>query len=220
MRSIFEGAAMSRVYQAAALGAMAALLGGTLYLVTAREGNNGDVFAQCRSTAISGGAGAIGGPFTLVHEGGQRVSDADIITEPSLVYFGYTFCPDICPFDAARNADAVDLLAEKGISATPVFITIDPARDTPEVLAEFSAAMHPKMIGLTGSDEEVRAAAQTYRVYFGKREGEDPEFYLMEHTTFTYLALPGHGVVEFFRRETSAEDMAASAACFVKAAGI
>jgi protein SCO1/2 len=81
------------------------------------------------------------------------------------------------------------------------------------VVAEFADAMHPKMIGLTGSPEQVRAASQAYRTYFRKQEG-DPEFYLVDHSTFSYLVLPGHGVVEVFRRETTAEEMAKAVVCF------
>ena len=177
-----------------------------------------DRFAQCRSGQVAGGAGAIGGPFELVNAKGETVTDAQVIIEPTLLYFGYTFCPDVCPFDASRNAQAVDILAERGISATPVFITVDPARDTPEVVGEF-AQMHPKMIGLTGSDEQVRAASQAYRTYFRRNEPEgDSRFYLVDHSTFTYLVLPGAGFVEFFRREDTAEGMADAVACFVEAA--
>ncbi|MBU2358146.1 MAG: SCO family protein, partial [Alphaproteobacteria bacterium] len=104
---------------------------GVTYLVTL---GRGDV-AQCFNGAVAGGA--IGGPFTLVNGAGQTVTDADVITEPTLVYFGYSFCPDVCPIDNARNAAAVDILADEGYSATPVFITIDPARDTPEVMQDY-----------------------------------------------------------------------------------
>ena len=99
----------------------------------------------------------------------------------------------------------------------PVFITIDPARDTPEVVADFSANLHPKMIGLTGSEEQVKAASAAYKTYFRKQASEDPDFYLMDHSTFTYLMLPGSGFVDFFRRDITSEQMAESVACFVQA---
>ena len=101
------------------------------------SGGEQDQFAQCRKAAVAGGAGAIGGPFTLVSETGATVTDKDVITKPSLLYFGYTFCPDVCPLDNARNVEAVSLLEESGYEVTPVFISIDPDRDTPEVLADF-----------------------------------------------------------------------------------
>lgn len=186
---------------------------------------SGDLFAGCRTSTIAGGVAAIGGPFSLVSETGETVSDADIITKPSLIYFGYTFCPDVCPMDAARNASAVDLLAEQGHDVQPVFITIDPNRDTPEVLARFTDYMHPEMVGLTGSQEQVKAASQAYKTYYARR-GEDDDFYLMDHSVFTYLVLPGHGFVEFFRgapggpggEGVSEREVADKAACFIEAA--
>jgi protein SCO1/2 len=207
---------MTRIYAISAVALVAAMLGGIGYMILTGPSGD-DPFAQCRTTRIAGGMDAIGGPFTLVNAEGETVTDADVITEPTILYFGYTFCPDICPFDNARNADAVDLLAEMGVSATPMFISIDPERDTPEVVGAFAANMHPKMIGLTGSPEQVRAASQAYRTYFRKQEG-DPDYYLVDHSTFTYLVLPSHGVVEVFRRETTPEEMAKAVACFAEAA--
>lgn len=208
---------MTRIYAISALALVAAMLGAMGYLMLTINASD-DPFARCRSTQIASGTASIGGPFTLVNGQGVAVTDADVITEPTIVYFGYTFCPDVCPLDAARNAEAIDLLAERDISATPVFISIDPERDTPEVVAEYAFYMHPKMIGLTGSPEQVRAASQVYRTYYSKQEG-DPDYYVMNHSTFSYLVLPGHGFVEFFRRETGAEEMAETVACFVGAAG-
>ncbi len=207
---------MKRLYAAVALAGVAALLGTMGYLVL--TGRNDDPFAPCRSAQVAGGAGALGGPFALTAPDGRRMTEADVIAGPTILYFGYTFCPDVCPLDTARNAAAVDLLEERGILVTPVFITVDPARDTPEVVGEFAAYIHPRMLGLTGTPEEVRAAAQAYRVYFRANEG-DPLTYLVDHSTFSYLALPGHGVVEVFRRETTPEQMADAVACFVGRAG-
>ena len=189
---------------------IAALLGGLGYFILSDRGDAR--FAHCRETAI---AGAIGGPFELVDHTGRTVTDGDLIDRPTLIYFGYTFCPDVCPWDAARNARAVDLLAEQGKAAQPVFISVDPERDTPEVLARFAGNLHPEMIALTGSLEQVRAASQAYRTFFRRHEGD--EFYLVDHSTFSYLALPGHGVVEVFRRTQSAEEIAEAVACFVDA---
>ncbi len=174
-----------------------------------------DQFAQCRSSQVAGGAAAIGGPFELVNAAGETVTHSDVITEPTLVYFGYTFCPDICPMDLARNADAVDVLAENGQSVTPVFISIDPTRDTPEVVGDFAFNLHEKMIGLTGSQEQVKAASKAYKTYY-KKQGDDPDYYLMDHSIFTYLVLPEHGFLEFFRREDMPEQMAEKVSCFVE----
>lgn len=175
---------------------------------------SGDQFASCRSSAVAGGVGQIGGPFNLLDSAGKTVTDADVITAPSLVYFGYTFCPDVCPMDTIRNAEAVDVLEENGKTATPVFISIDPKRDTPEVVGDYAEAIHPRMIGLTGSPEQVKAASRAYRTYYQAHDDDD-EYYLVDHSTMTYLVLPEHGVVEFFRRDVGPEALAAKAACFI-----
>ena len=124
--------------------------------------NAADKYAQCKNSAVAGGDD-LGGPFELINTNGQTVTDKDIITEPSLVYFGYTYCPDVCPMDVSRNAAAVDVLADRGLSVTPVFISIDPKRDTPKVVGEFVSYMHPKMVGLTGTPDQVKAASDAYR---------------------------------------------------------
>lgn len=189
-------------------------LSGGLFLAT-QVSKDDDRFAQCRSSTVAGGAGAIGGPFTLVNGDGATVTDADVITEPSLIYFGYTFCPDVCPLDVARNVVAVEILEEQGMSVTPVFISIDPKRDTPEVVGDFATNMHDRMIGLTGSAEQVDAASKAYRTYYRAQAG-DEDYYLVDHSTFSYLVLPEHGFVEFFRREIRPEQMAETISCFVE----
>lgn len=177
--------------------------------------SNDDQFAQCRSSAIAGGTDQIGGPFTLIDQTGAEVTSDALVTKPTLIYFGYTFCPDVCPLDTSRNAEATDILDEKGIEITPVFISVDPARDTPEVVGDFAANLHERMIGLTGSPAQVKAASQAYRTYYKAHPAED-DFYLVDHSTFSYLVLPEHGFVEFFRRELTPEQMADGVACFVE----
>lgn len=175
-----------------------------------------DPLAQCRIGAIAGGQAAIGGPFELVDEDGVAVTDKDVITEPSILYFGYTFCPDVCPMDTSRNAEAVAILEERGTMVKPVFISIDPARDTPEVVKEFTDVMHPRMLGLTGTPAQVKAASQAYRTYYKKQDGEDEEYYLVDHSTYSYLVFPEVGFVDFFKRDETPEQMADRIGCFVK----
>lgn len=205
---------MARIFAAAAAAAVVGLMAGTAWFVLSPR--DADRFAACREGAVSGGAGAIGGPFTLVDQTGKTVTDADVITQPTLIYFGYTFCPDVCPVDAARNAEAVDILEERGIIATPVFISIDPARDTPEALAEFTQMLHPRMIGLTGTEAQTTAASKAYKTYFRINDPTE-EYYLVDHSTFTYLVLPEYGFVDFFRQEVTADQMADRVACFTEA---
>lgn len=203
---------MTRVYALVAAAVLAALLGG-LWLTTLMSSPE-DQFAQCRASQVAGGSSQIGGPFELVNAAGETVTDEDVLTDPSLIYFGYTFCPDVCPLDTARNAEVVDLLDERGKTITPIFISIDPQRDTPEVVGDFAANLHERMVGLTGSPEQVKAASQAYKTYY-KAQPADDEYYLVDHSTFSYLVLPEHGFVEFFRRDTSPEQMADQIACFI-----
>lgn len=204
---------MIRTTAIVASAALVAVAGGLWF---ASSGET-DPFAACRSSAIAGGTDAIGGPFELVNAKGETVTDKDVITEPSILYFGYTFCPDVCPLDGARNAEAVDLLAAKGTSVTPVFISIDPERDTPEVVGDFAYNLHDRAIGLTGTEEQVKAASRAYRTYY-KRQDSDDEYYLVDHSTFSYLVLPEEGFVEYFRRDATPEQMAKTIQCFVDAA--
>ncbi len=203
---------MSKLYAGVAAATVAAFLGGSAWYVLSNRAN--DPFAECRQGQIAGGD--IGGPFTLVNPKGETVTDAQVITKPTLVYFGYTFCPDVCPFDMNRNVEAVDLLDAQGWDVTPVFISIDPERDTPDAMGDYASNMHPKLIALTGTEEQVKTASLAYKTYYKRQPSED-EFYLMDHSTFTYLMLPGEGFVDFFRRELTSDQMAESVACFLKA---
>jgi protein SCO1/2 len=185
-----------------------AVIGGTAYVALRPQADG-----VCQTGTVAGGK--IGGPFELLDKTGATVTDRDVITKPSLVYFGYTFCPDVCPLDTFRNVEAVDVLAARGIDVTPVFISIDPKRDTPEVVGEFAENLHPKMVGLTGSEEQVAAASKAYRTY-RKVNDDGSEYYLVDHSTFTYLVTPEEGFVDFYRRELTPEEMADRVACHVK----
>lgn len=209
---------MTRTYALASVAAIGALMAGTVAAIYIANSGDGDEFAQCRQGVVAGGAASIGGPFELVSETGTPVTDVDVITEPTLVYFGYTFCPDVCPLDTVLNAEAVDILEENGHQVQPIFITVDPSRDTPEVLDAFTANVHPRMLGLTGTQEQTHAAASAYRVYYQNHDdGTDP-YYLVDHTAFTYLMLPEIGFVEFFNRDVTPTSMAETTACFIDAA--
>lgn len=196
-----------------ATGALVLIVGGSFLLTEIRR--PADRLAACTGGSVAGGA--IGGPFQLVDSDSQIRTDKDVITKPTLVYFGYSFCPDACPFDLARNATAIDILADMGHSVSGVFVTIDPLRDTPEFAAEYAQAHHPEMLGLSGSPEQVAQAARAYKVYYKKQDGDDPEFYLMDHSTFTYLMFPDEGFVEFFRNDMTPDNVAKKVSCFVEA---
>ena len=203
---------MTNRYAFAAAGIVVATLGGIYAYTELAPRLSGDPYTQCRNGAV---AGDIGGPFELISEDGALVTDADLITDPTLLYFGYTFCPDVCPLDAMRNGRAIEVLDAQGIAANTAFITIDPARDTPEVLSLYTDNFHDRMIGLTGSEAQVKAASDAYRTYYRKVEdGDDEEYYLMDHSTFSYIVLPEIGFVDFVRREDTPEEVAARMACF------
>jgi len=157
----------------------------------------------------------IGGEFELINQDGQIVTDKDIFKEPTILYFGYTFCPDICPLDVYRNAEAVDLLDKNEMSVTPVFVSIDPERDTPEVIGDFVKYHHPKMIGLTGSKDQIDHVSKVYKTYY-KAQNSNDDLYLVDHSTLSYLILPKYGFVEFFRRDKSADEIANITACFIE----
>jgi protein SCO1/2 len=202
---------MNRIALFTTAAVISAGIGGGAYYMLNRPA---DIFEQCRSTTTVANVN-IGGPFELVNPAGETVTDQDVIDGLTLVYFGYTFCPDVCPFDTARNAEAVDLLEQDGIMVKPVMITIDPARDTPEAMGDFASYIHPRMVGLSGTEAQKKAAAKLYLVYFAKeQEAEDPEFYLMEHSTFTYLMHPDYGFLQFFGRAPRANEMAETVACY------
>lgn len=131
----------------------------------------------------------IGGPFTLIDHDGKTVTNADFQGHLMLVYFGYTYCPDVCPTALTGIAEALDILADGADEITPIFITVDPERDTPEGMADYVDVFHPRMVGLSGSVEQTTAAARAYRVFFAKVQEEDggPEDYLMDHSAYTYL---------------------------------
>lgn len=202
---------MPKFYASVAAIALAALLGWQGY--RALQSQSADAFAECRSGAVAGGE--IGGPFTLTDTKGNPVTDATLLAKPALIYFGYASCPDVCPLDNARNTEAVALLAAQGLDVTPVFITVDPTRDTQAVLADY-AENFEGLLALTGSQAQTDAAAKTYKVYFQMPEKRDPG-YMVDHTTMTYLMLPKVGFVDFFQRDATAQDMADKTACFLKA---
>ena len=200
----------------AAVATAGILLAGSLGFVLLQLRAPADRFAECREVRVAGGV-TFGGPFTLISETGETVTDTDVIDRPALIYFGYTFCPDVCPLDVVRNAEAIDLLEERGLEVRPVFITIDPARDTPEVVGAFTDGMHENMLGLTGSPEAIKAALSAYGGTASKMD-DDPEYYLMAHSTLTYLAMPGEGVVALFTRTLGPEEMSEKIACFIERA--
>ena len=156
------------------------------------------------------GGMSLGGAFELVNQAGQPVTERDFAGRWMLVYFGFTYCPDICPTELGTIAAALDVMGPAGEVVTPVLITIDPGRDTPAALADYVSRFHPRMQGLTGTPEQVAAAARRYRVYFSRVQRPDMTDYLMDHSSFIYLVGPDARVRSLFRPETSPETLAAA----------
>lgn len=134
----------------------------------------------------------IGGPFTLVDHTGKTVTDRDFRGRFLLVFFGFTYCPDVCPTTLGALSEAIDLLGRDADRIVPLFITVDPGRDTPEGLAEYVRRFHPAIIGLTGTAEQVAAAAKAYRVYYAyvPKAGAGADDYDVDHTTILFLMGP------------------------------
>ena len=132
------------------------------------------------------GRGAVGGPFTLTDQTGRQRSDTEFRGKLMIVYFGYTFCPDVCPADLMAITQALDALGPAAEGVQPIFITIDPERDT-KVLADYVSAFHHSLVGLTGSPEEIRKVANSYKAFYAKVPNERSGDYSIDHTGVIYL---------------------------------
>ena len=159
--------------------------------------------------AWRGGQTSIGGPFTLVDQNGRTVTEANLRGKPTLIYFGYTFCPDVCPTSLNTLSDALDRLGPLANRIQPLFITVDPKRDDQEAVARYAAAFGTKIIGLTGTQEQIDAAAKAYRVYYREhRTGPGPNDYSMDHSSILYLMAPDGSFIAPIRAEQPPEDIA------------
>jgi len=155
----------------------------------------------------------IGGDFTLVNSKGAAVRWGDFAGKYRIVYFGYTFCPDICPTDMQRVAQGLKILKGKApdlaAKVVPIFISIDPERDTPAVVGEFAAAFSPDVVGLTGTPEQIAATAKTFKVAYAKEAPEANGSYLMQHSTIVYLFGPDGAPIATLPTDLGAEAVAA-----------
>lgn len=161
-----------------------------------------------RPQAVVTGKALVGGPFELTAHTGERVSDETFRGKYMLVAFGYTSCPDICPAELQVISAALDTMGEKGDRIQPIFITVDPERDTQAVLNDYMGHFHPRFIGLTGTPEEIAAAARAYRVYYARVKDESTTDYLMDHTSIIYLMGPDGEFVKHFTYGTDPKALA------------
>lgn len=163
-----------------------------------------------RTPVVSTDLPAIGGPFELIDQDGHKVTDDDFRGRFMLVYFGYTYCPDLCANALTNMTKAINLLGDKGESVTPVFITVDPERDTVEQLKMYTRYFHPRLVALTGTEDRIAEVAAAYRVYYApvKKPGDDSDDYILDHTSIIYLMGPDGRYRAHFTEETTPETMA------------
>ncbi|KFK38282.1 hypothetical protein AALP_AA3G094000 [Arabis alpina] len=155
----------------------------------------------------SAGKAAIGGPFNLIRDDGKRITEKDLKGKWTILYFGFTHCPDICPDELIKLAAAIDKIKEKsGVDVVPVFISVDPERDTVQLVHEYVKEFHPKLIGLTGTPEEIKSVARSYRVYYMKTEEEDSD-YLVDHSIVMYLMSPEMNFVKFYGKNHDVDSL-------------
>ena len=161
-------------------------------------------------------AAAIGGPFTLTDGAGKGVTDQTYRGKYMLVYFGYTFCPDVCPTTLNDVAQALDKLGPRADRVDPLFITVDPARDTADVVKQYAAAFSPRLQGLTGTPAQIATVAHEYRVYYAQHKtGPNPGDYTMDHSSILYLMDPAGQFVGIIRADEGADQMATDLAKYL-----
>lgn len=158
-----------------------------------------------------GGKASVGGPFTLTDQDGRTVTSDSLKGKPTLIYFGFTYCPDVCPTSLLLMETAIERLGpDAAQKVNLVFITIDPERDTPQLLKGYVPNFGPTFIGLTGTPQQIADVARAYRVYYQKVPGKDGGPYLMDHSSIVYLLDRNGRVVSFFTHEAKAEQIAAA----------
>ena len=156
------------------------------------------------------GEASIGGSFNLVDGDGVPRTEADYRGKLTLIYFGYSYCPDVCPTELQKMGAAMDLLGKDGEQVVPIFITVDPERDTPAEIKTYVANFHPRMVGLTGSPEQIKAAARAWRVYYKKVDDPAATQYTMDHSSIVYLMDRQNRFLTHFSARNTPEDMAAA----------
>ncbi|CAK9026020.1 unnamed protein product [Durusdinium trenchii] len=168
---------------------------------------------QAESRAITTqeriGSPRLGGPFELLDRKGNSVTEKDFLGQYLLIYFGFTFCPDICPQEMEKQSRAIELLDEEfGPIATPMFISVDPKRDKPSLVDDYCKDFHPRIVGLTGTPEQVKKVSRAYRVYYNEGLKTDDEDYLVDHSIIHYFVGKNGKFIDFFGKNMTAKEMA------------
>jgi protein SCO1 len=169
-------------------------------------------YALISNKVIPAGSGTalVGGPFIMVNQKGETVTDKTYLGKPMLLFFGFTFCPDVCPTELQVMAAALTEMGTAGADIQPIFVTVDPERDTPEVMAAYVSNFGDRFTGLTGSPAQIAEMAQTYRVFYAKQENKaDPKNYQMDHSAIIYLMGADGKFLKHFSYSTDAKALAA-----------
>jgi protein SCO1/2 len=198
-----DGTPFRRRRVCAALALAAMLLGA---LVPAR----GEPSAATLIEALLEGREPIGGPFDLTDHNGRRRTDADFRGKLILIYFGYTHCPDACPTELQSLSIALDTLGTAGEAVQPLFITVDPIRDTPAHLADYLTSFHPRLIALTGEESAIRKVAFAYKVYFARSDPAEGDDYAVDHTGFIYIVGKDGRYLGFLPPERAPDEIVAA----------
>lgn len=148
-----------------------------------------------------------GGAFELTNHLGEIVTDKDFSNQYRLIYFGFTYCPAICPTELQKITMALNELGVKGEKIKPIFITVDPERDTVEVMKEYVSLFHPNLVGLTGTPKQIEKAKNAYKVYAAKVKDDTMQEYTMDHSSFIYFMGPDDTLYYIFKIDDTAEDM-------------
>ncbi len=169
-------------------------------------------YALLSNKNISTGSGValVGGPFSMINQKGETVTDKTFLGKPILLFFGFTFCPDVCPTELQVMAAALTEMGDTGADIQPIFVTVDPERDTPAVMAAYVSNFGERFTGLTGSPAQIAEMAQTYRVFYAKQENKaDPKNYQMDHSAIIYLMGNDGKFLKHFSYSTDAKALAA-----------
>lgn len=201
--------ALNRALIALAAGVFVLLIGFGFWMYG--QLGSGDVmsgaFQESEQTRVD-----IGGAFNLTDHTGRQVTEADFAGGYTLMYFGFTYCPDFCPAALQVVTAALDQLEEQdpdvAKAVTPIFVSVDPERDTVEAMADYVGHFHPRMVGLTGTPEQIAEAAKNYRIYYQRVESEAATYYLVDHSTYLYLIGPDSYYVTHFSHDATSEEVA------------
>lgn len=181
------------------------------------------VLAKHSSTSASGSndlvavtADEFGGPYTLIDHNSKTVTNKDYEGQYKLMYFGFTFCPAICPTELQKITVALNKMGEDAKAVHPLFITVDPERDTPQKMKDYIGSFHPSITGLSGSQAQVSAMLKAYKIYAAKVQDPSMTEYTMDHSTFIYFIGPDGRLLHIFKLDDTADDLAATMTAWIK----